>query len=197
EAPLAQRQATYDRADHELFAILSLMTEEPASYLVRKHRKGTTGTRGHGQKAWQELHSKYMTATDETIRCKSAELVATAMKTGQDPDEYFLRAYLLRGQVENMGEPITDRNFKDIMVQGLTDDYKDIKLIMYRDPSFNLEQIQSTMRHLYLDNLSRRNANDGKIAGRGAAMMAETTSDPDQVKWCSIHNSTTHNDADC
>ena len=36
------------------------------------------------------------------------------------------------------------------------------------------------------DNLSRRNANDGKIAGRGATMMAEPKSDPDQVvcRYC-------------
>ena len=108
----------------------SLMAEKPASYLVRKHRKGTTGTRGHGQKAWQELHSKYMPATDETNRCKSAELVATAMKPGQDTDEYSLRASLLRDQVENMGEPIADRKFKDIMVQGLTGNSKGIKLNM-------------------------------------------------------------------
>ncbi|CAM9676984.1 unnamed protein product, partial [Laminaria digitata] len=85
-----------------------------------------------------------------------------------------------------MGKPITERKLKDIMVQGPTDDYKDIKLMMYRDPSFNLEQIQSTMMHLYLDNLSRRNANDSKIAGRGAAMMAEPKADPDQVvcRYC-------------
>ena len=47
----------------------------------------------------------------------------------------------LPDQVENMGEPITDRCLKEIMVQGMTDDYKDIKLMMYRDPSVNLDQI--------------------------------------------------------
>ena len=83
----AERQAAYDRADHELFAVLSLVTEEPASYPVRKHREGTTGTRGHGRKAWKDLHSRYMTAPDETIRSKSAELVATTMKPGQGPNE--------------------------------------------------------------------------------------------------------------
>ena len=40
-----------------------------------------------------------------------------------------------------MGEPITDRCLKEIMVQCMTDDYKDIKLMMYRDPSVNLDQI--------------------------------------------------------
>ena len=45
------------------------------------------------------------------------------MMDGQDPHEYFLRATLLRGQVEQMGKSISDRRFKDIMVQGLATDY--------------------------------------------------------------------------
>ncbi|CAM9496159.1 unnamed protein product [Laminaria digitata] len=137
------------------------------------------------------------------------------------------------------GRTQSDRTFKDIMAQALTDDHKDVKLMTYRDLSFNLEQIQSTMRYLYLDNLSRRNANDSKNAGHGAAMMAEPTSRPRPSglpllqqaghyqrgcalfaknkedrkpafkrgkagpegtagkKWCSTHDSTTHNDVDC
>lgn len=63
-----------------------------------------------------------------------------------------------------MGEPITDRKIKDIIIQGLTDDYKDIKLVMYRDTLFNIEQIQITRIHLYLNDLSRRNTNGSKIA---------------------------------
>ena len=39
QAPLARRQPEYDRADHELFAVLSLITEEAASYLMRKGRE--------------------------------------------------------------------------------------------------------------------------------------------------------------
>ena len=37
------------------------------------------------------------------------------------------------------------------------------------------------MSHLYLDNLSRRNANNNKIAGRGNAIMVEPKPDLDQV----------------
>lgn len=53
-----------------------------------------------------------------------------------------------------MVEPITGRRFKNFMAQGITVEYKDIKLMMNRDSSFDLKQIQiqSTMRHLYLDN---------------------------------------------
>ena len=46
--------------------------------------------------------------------------------------------------------------------------------MMYRDPTVDLAQIQTTMRHLYLDNLSRSNEAKGRIAGRGVAMSAET-----------------------
>ena len=128
-----------DCAGHELLAKFSLVTEEPASYLVHKHRERMAGPGGHGQKAWKELHSKYMTAADETTRCKSAELVATTMKPRQDPDEYFLWASFLRDREENVGEFIKDRTFKDIIVRGMTEYYQDIKLVMYLDPSFGLE----------------------------------------------------------
>ena len=60
-----------------------------------------------------------------------------------------------------MGEPISDRIFKDICVQGFTSEYKDIKMMIYRDPTFNIYQMQSTMRHLHLDDLSRSNGAKG------------------------------------
>ncbi|CAM9499401.1 unnamed protein product [Laminaria digitata] len=72
-----------------------------------------------------------------------------------------------------MGELMTDRRFKDIVVQGFTPEYESIKLMMYRGPTFDLAQIQTTMRHLYVDNLSRSKEAGGRIAGRGIAMSAE------------------------
>ncbi|CAN0219174.1 unnamed protein product, partial [Scytosiphon promiscuus] len=101
------------------------------------------------------------------------------MKAGEDPDDYFTEATIKRAEVEAMGEPMTDRRFKDIVVQGFSPEYASIKLMMYRDPTFDLAQIQTTMRHLYLDNLyldnlSRSNETKGRIAGRGIAMSAES-----------------------
>ena len=52
-------------------------------------------------------------------------------------------------------------------------EYKDIEMVMYRDPTFDIDQIQSTMRHLYLDDLSCNS--DTKIAGRGVAMTTAST----------------------
>lgn len=85
---------------------------------------------------------------------------------------------------------MTDRRFKEICMQGFTSDFKDIKLMMYRDPTFDTDQIQTTMRHLYLDYLSRSNSAKGKIAGRRVAMTAETSS---SCSYCGKEGHSTRN----
>ena len=74
-----------------------------------------------------------------------------------------------------MGEPISHRIFRDVCVQGSTPEYKDIKRMMYRDPMFDIEQMQSVMRHLFLDDLSRKDGTMGAIAGRGIVMAVKTS----------------------
>lgn len=72
------------------------------------------------------------------------------------------------------------------MIQGLADDYKDTKPMMYRDPSLNIEHSQITTRDLYLDDPSRWNTNDSKLAGRDAAMAVGPTTGPNllNVRCC-------------
>ena len=152
--------------------MLFLLTEKPASLLVLKH-ENETGTTGDGQKALQELVSNYNKVTDEVIRAKMDKLVNTNMEQGEDPDSYLMEKTLARSELEKMGEIISDRRFKDICVQGFTAEYKDIKMMMYRDPTFDIDQMQSTMRHLYLDDISRNS--DTTIAGRGVAMTLAST----------------------
>lgn len=76
------------------------------------------------------------------------------MTDGQDTDEYYRLATLLRGQVERLGKYISDRRFKDIMVQGWTKDYTEVKMVMYRDTKIGLEEIQSTMQSMFLDDVA-------------------------------------------
>lgn len=64
------------------------------------------------------------------------------------------------------------------MVQGLTEHYKYIELMVYRDSSLNIKGTQSTVRHMYLDNLSRINADERSIAGRGAEMKRSLNPTP-------------------
>ena len=42
-----------------------------------------------------------------------------------------------------MGEPTSDRRFKNTCVKAFTSEYKDIKMIMYRDPTFDIDQMQA------------------------------------------------------
>ena len=77
-----------------------------------------------------------------------------------------------------MGEHVSDRWLKDICVTGFTDDYNDVKMMMYRDSSFDIDQIQTTMRHMFLDQQSR-NGTEGRIAGGGTAMTTKISTDRD------------------
>ena len=166
---LAPGFAAYERANQDLYAMLFLSTEKSAYLLVLKD-EDETGTTGDGQKALRELVSKYNKVTDEVIRAKMDKLVNTNMEQGEDPDSYFIEKTLARSELEKMGEMISDRRFKDVCVQGFTAKYKDIKMMISRDPTFDIDQIQSAMRYLHLDDLSRNS--DTGIAGRGVAMTA-------------------------
>ena len=148
------------------------LTEKPASQLVLKH-EDETGTTGDIQQALQDLFLKYNKVTVEVIRAQMGKLLNSNMEQGEDPDCYFMEKTLAPSELEKMGEPITDRRFKDICIQGFTSEYKNIKMMMYRDPTFDIDQMQSTMRHFYLEDLSR-NSNT-RIAGGGVVRTVAST----------------------
>ncbi|CAN0166623.1 unnamed protein product, partial [Pylaiella littoralis] len=100
--------------------VLFLITNKPAALLVEKHGQGSRGTRGDGKAALKELESKYLRITNETIRATQKDLAAMRMSDGQDPDEYINEATRLRELLDEMEEPITDRRFMDIILQGLS-----------------------------------------------------------------------------
>ena len=169
---LAQQEEVHNRASDDLYAILFMVTQKPASLIVPKD-EDAVGTSGDGRRAWKELQGKYPKFTDETIHAKTAELVATAMISGQDQKYYFTEATIKHAEVEVMGERMADRRWKDIVVEGFSPGYEGIKLTMNRGPTFDITQIQTTMRYLYLENLSRSNGAEGGTAGRGIDMPAE------------------------
>ena len=146
--------AEYSRANEDLYAMLFLLVELPASLCVQKHENDDEIS-GDGQAAFKELCNTYDKVTDEVIRATMEELMNTPMEPGQNPDDYFNQKRLLRIRGEKMGEHISDRYFKDICVTGFTGNYKDVKMMMYRDPSFDVDQMQTTMRHTFLDEQSR------------------------------------------
>ena len=213
--------AEYNRANEDLYAMLFLLVELPASLCVQKHENDDEIS-GDGQAAFKELCNTYDKVTDEVIRATMEELVNTPMEPGQNPDDYFNQKRLLRIRAEKMGEHISDRYFKDICVTGFTENYKGVKMMMYRDPFFDVDQMQTTIRHMFLDEQSR-NGTKGRIAGRGSVMTAVTseqdiicywcknrghskkdcpkfksrTKPAGAAKWCSVHRTTTHRNEEC
>ena len=102
----------------------------------------------------------------------------------------------------------------------MTDDYEFVKITSFHSPKFDINKIQSMTRNLYIDRLSRP-GHVNKLAGRGAAMTTTkgsrkarryncqefehikrdcTNSKKERSatpKGCSLHNFTTHSDAEC
>ena len=173
-AASAKAIADFHRANEDLYAIHDLLTDKLAALPVAKH-EDTTGTSGDGQQALLELVNKCKKVTDEVILSTMDKLVSTTMKLRKNPGDYFMEKTVVRAELDNMREPISDRRFQDIHVQGLTSEYKKTKTMVYRDTTFDTGQMQSTMRHLCLDDPSRSNGAKGTIAGRGLAMAAGTT----------------------
>lgn len=91
-----------------------MWTRKPASLTVRQH-EAITFTNGDGQKATHELQTRYLTVTKATIRVKAAELAATTMKPGRDTDDYLTEPITKRAEVDTMGKPMPDRQFKGIV----------------------------------------------------------------------------------
>ena len=75
-----------------------------------------------------------------------------------------MKEKLLRSRLTGVKEPVTERHFKDIIVQGLPEKYRHIKLTTYKDAEIDLPKIQATMRHLCLDNLSHNKGKGNLIA---------------------------------
>ena len=88
------------------------------------------------------------------------------MKLEENPNNHFMEKTVARDELEKIGEPISDRRFKDICEQKFSAEYRDIKMI-YQDPTIDIDQMQSAMRHLYLDDLYNSSGAKGKIIGRG------------------------------
>ena len=78
------------------------------------------------------------------IRAKMEELEKRLpMNPGENPDHYFNQRHLFRAQVEKMGETISDRRFKDICVQGFSDEYNGVRMMVFRDPACDVLQIDA------------------------------------------------------
>lgn len=74
--------------------------------------------------------------SDEISWPLTDELRSIKTSIGQDPDENFLRAEPLGSDTAAHKEPMTDRQRKGIITNGITDEYPDVLFTIRRDPNF-------------------------------------------------------------
>ena len=53
------------------------------------------------------------------------------MEEGQDSDDYTIKLMVVRGRLHKIGEKVSAERFKDILLQGLTDDYEFEKMMRF------------------------------------------------------------------
>ena len=93
------------------------------------------------------------------------------MKSGDDPDDFLYTMDGFRERLEDMGQPVRDERFEDIILQALPAEYERVRTASYKRRDFHLEDIRRMMSALYIDCLSRPN-NSPLVAGREVAMQA-------------------------
>ena len=140
----------YNRANEDLYAMVYLLVELPAALCAQTY-EDESKISGDGQAAFNKLCGNYDKVTDEVIRATLKELMNTPMEPGQNPDDYFNKKLLLRIRIEKIVEKVSDRWLKDICVTCFADEYKDVKMMTYRDSSFDIDPMETTMRHMFLD----------------------------------------------
>ena len=104
------------------------------------------------------------------------------MTEGQDPDIFINEVYYLRDELVDIGVVINDDSILDIVLEGLTDEYLQIKYSAEADDEFTLDRAVITMRNMYARR-AMRNGPSRKSKGRESAMVVTPT--PSAVVTCS------------
>ena len=150
--------ATWTRANGNIFGILIFTTERPAHDVVKKHMgKIRKYGVGNGQAAWNALEKKYNGNTKEARRVYDECLHITKMKSGDDPDVFLYTMDGYRKRLEDMGQPVPDERYENIILQALPAEYDRARTVSYERRDFHLADIRSMMSALYIDCLLRPN----------------------------------------
>ena len=176
--------ATWTRANENLFGILFFTTERSAHNVMKKNMGKTweDGV-GNGQVAWNALEKKYNSNTKEARRAYHQYLHNTKMKSGSDPDDFLHTMDGYCERLKDMGQPVPDERYEDIILQAFHAEYERVRTASYERRDFYLTNIRRMMSALYIDCLSRPN-NFLLVAGRRVAMQA-TGGDDSTIK-CTI-----------
>ena len=102
------------------------------------------------------------------------------MKSGDDPDDFLYTMNGFRERLEDMGQPVPDERYEDIILQAIPAEYETVPTASYERLDFYLADIRRMMSALYIDCLSRPNISP-LVAGHGVAIQA-TRGDDSAIK---------------
>ena len=128
-----------------LFDFLFLSTSgAAASFLLQFKPK--RGELANGKAAWDGMVRKYQNSTRQRRRILTQQLSHLVMTDGKDPDVFINEVYYLRDELADMGEVFDDDSLLGIVLEGLTDEYLQIKYSAEADDDFTLDRAVITMR---------------------------------------------------
>ena len=119
--------ATWERAKENLFNILFFTIERSANNVVKKHM-GKTREDGvdNGQTAWSALEETYTSHTKEARRVYHEKLHSKKMKSSDGPDDFLYTVDGFRARLEDMGQPVPDERYEDVILQTLPAEYEKV-----------------------------------------------------------------------
>ena len=196
--PAAQNSTaveTWECANENLFSILFFTTECSANNVVKKHMGKTREDGvGNGQAAWNALEEKYNSHSKKATRAYHEKLRSTKIKSGDDPDGFLYAMGGLREHLEDIGQPVPDERYEDVILQATPAEYEWVRTASYERRDFHLADIRRMMGALYIDCFSRPN-NSPLVAGSGVAM--QVTGGDDSAIKCHYCGNPGHRQKNC
>ena len=116
------------------------------------------------------------------------------MKSGDDPDDFLYTMDGFRERLEDMGQPVHDERYEDIILQAILAEYERVRTASYERREFHQADIRRMMSALYIDCLSHPN-NSPLVAGLGVTMQA-TGGDASAIK-CHYRGNPGHRQKHC
>ena len=163
----------WHRDNRLLFEFLFLSTlEAAASFLLQFKPK--RGELANGKAAWDGMVTKYQNFTRQRRRILKQQLNPMVMTDGQDLDIFTNEVYYLWDELVDLREVFNDDSILGIVLEGLTDEYLQIKYSAEADDDFTLDRAVITMRNKYA-NRAMRNGPSRKLKGRESAMLVTST----------------------
>ena len=116
------------------------------------------------------------------------------MKLGDHSDGFLYTMDGSRERLEDMGQPVLDERYEDIIFQAFSAECERVRTASYERRDFHLADIWRMMSALYIDCLSRPN-NSLLVAGHGIAVQA-SGGDDSTIK-CHFCGNSGHRQINC